>query len=176
MFNSERINSWVSLLANIGILLGLVLVAVELNQNTKQLALELEWQVNQKMFENNRDLMGDNPTPIYAKSVLRPQDLTYEEFQVAVALIINFLNVWEDRYYLYEKGLSSDQDWKDYVDSDIGFTLGNQFAQQVWRTSKSMFEPELVEYVDEKLSSVDTKASYQWYLDTLKNIPADSEE
>ncbi len=43
MFNSDRVNSWIAILANVGILAGLVLVAIELNQNTKQLALELNW-------------------------------------------------------------------------------------------------------------------------------------
>ena len=167
MFKSERINAGITVLANISILIGLVLVAVELNQNTTQLALELEWQVNQKMFENNRDLMGENPAPIYAKSVLRPQELTYEEFQVATAIVLNFLNIWEDRYYLYEQGLSSDQAWQDYINSDIALTLGSQFAQQVWKTTKGSFEPEFVQYVDEKLPSVGTDSSYQWYLDTL---------
>ena len=170
MLNSERLNSWITLLANVGILAGLVLVAMELNQNTDQLALELEWQINQRMIENNRDLLGDNPAPIYAKSVTTPEELTYEEFQVAGAIVFNFLNVWEDRFFLYQKGLLSEQEWKDYVDDDIAFTLGYPFAQEFWRSTKTMFEPELVRYVDEKLPNVDTNANYQWYLDTLKGL------
>ncbi len=61
---TEQLNHRLSLVANLGILVGLAFVAIELNQNTRQLSLELEWQINQKMFENNRDLLGDNPTPI----------------------------------------------------------------------------------------------------------------
>ena len=172
---TKQWNHWLTLAANLGILVGLVLIAIELNQNTKQLSLELEWQINQKMFENNRDLLGDNPTPIFAKSVLSPEELTFEEFQVASAFVLNFLGVAEDRFFLYKRGLLSDQEWKSYIDDDIELTLGYRFAQEYWKRSKSIFEPEFVEYVDEQLRDVDAGANYQWYLDTLEGLSTDSE-
>ncbi len=176
MFNSDRANSWIAILANVGILAGLILVAIELNQNTKQLSLELVWQVNERMIENNRALLGDNPTPIYVKSIMNPEELTFEEFQVASAFVLNFLAVWEDRHYLYQAGLLGDEEWKRFIDDDISMTLGNRFAQELWRTSKHIFEPELVHYVDELLPDVDTGASYQWWLDTRKGLSANPHE
>ncbi len=176
MFNSDRVNSWVAILANVGILAGLVLVAVELNQNTKQLSLELVWQVNERMMENNRAFFGDNPTPIYVKSIMNPEELTFEEFQVASALVLNFLGVWEDRHYLYQAGLLGDEEWKRFIDDDISYTLGNRFAQEFWRATKHIFEPELVQYVDEILPEVDTDASYQWWLDTRERLSTNSQE
>ena len=170
MIISDRVNSWIAIMANVGILAGLILVAIELNQNTKQLALELEWQVNERMIENNRALLGDNPTPIYVKSIMNPEELTYEEFQVASAFVLNFLGVWEDRHFLYQAGLLSDQEWKRFIDDDISLTLGYRFAQALWRTTKGLFEPELVQYVDEKLLFVDTGANYQWWLDTREGL------
>ncbi len=176
MFNSDRANSWIAVIANVGILAGLVLVAIELNQNTKQLSLELMWQVNERMIENNRTLLGDNPTPTYVKSIMNPEELTFEEFQVASAFVLNFLGVWEDRHFLYQAGLLSDEDWKRFIDDDISYTLGNRFAQEFWRTTKHIFEPELVQYVDEKLPDVDTDASYQWWLDTREGLSTNSQE
>ena len=167
---SESVQSWITLVTNIGVLTGLVLVAMELNQNTDQLSLELEWQINHRMYQNNRDLLGDNPTPIFAKSVTSPEDLTYEEFQVAAAMAFNFLGVWEDRFFLYQEGLLSEQEWKDFVDDDISFTMGYPFARELWRTSKGLFEPEFVQYVDKILPGVNSNANYQWYLDTLKGL------
>ena len=166
----------VSLLANAGILVGLVLVAIELNQNTKQLALELKWQVNERMIQNNRDLLGENPTPIFVKSVLNPEEITYEEFQVASALLFNFLGVWEDRYFLYKAGLVTGDEWKKFIDDDISFTLGYRFAQEWWQETKHVFEPELVQYVDEKLPDVESDANYQWWLDTLERLSGDSQQ
>jgi len=98
MIISDRVNSWLSLIASVGILAGLVLVAIELNQNTDQLRLQLVVQTTQKLFENNRDLLGDNPTSTIAKSITNPEDLTYEEFLIASSFVLNGLNEWEDRW------------------------------------------------------------------------------
>ena len=69
----------------------------------------------------------------------------------------------------------SDQEWKAYVDDDIELTLGYRFAQEFWKRSKGIFEPEFVEYVDEQLREVDANANYQWYLDTLEGLSTGSE-
>jgi hypothetical protein len=162
----------ITILANIGVIAGIIFLAIELNQNTRQLALELEWQVNDRMIQNNRDLMGANPAAVFAKSVVSPQDLSYEEFQAAGALVFNFLSVWEDRYFLYEAGLLEDEEWKDFIDDDIFFTLGYRFAQEFWRETRNLFEPEFVEYVDQRLRSVDPNANYQLWVNTMERIRA----
>ena len=88
---TKQLNRWLSLVANLAILVGLVLVAIELNQNTRQLSLELGWQINQKMFENNRDLLGDNPARIYAKSVLSLRSSHLKNFRWPAHLCLIFL-------------------------------------------------------------------------------------
>jgi hypothetical protein len=53
MATSDRINSWLSLSANLAIFVGIVLVLIELNQNTEHLRLQLRDQINARMYENN---------------------------------------------------------------------------------------------------------------------------
>jgi hypothetical protein len=166
MIISDRVNSWLSLIASVGILAGLVLVAIELNQNTDQLRLQLVFQTTQKIFENNRDLLGDNPTPTIAKSHTNPEDLTYEEFLIAGSHVLNLLNEWEDRFFVHEAGLISDQEWKRHIDENIDWTLGNRFAQGFWQASKSAFEPEFARYVDQALRGVNENATQSWWLES----------
>ena len=70
----------ITILANVGVIVGIVFLVVEIRQNTQQLTLELSWQVNQKIFENNRDMLGDNPTSVFVKSITNPEDLIFEEY------------------------------------------------------------------------------------------------
>ena len=160
--------------ANVAVLLGLILVAYELRQNTQQLKVQLEWQVNQKIFENNRDLLGDSLPSIFSKSVTDPEDLEFDEFFVASSFVLNLLNVWEDKYFMYKEGLISQPEWQRPIDEEISFTLGNEFAQAFWHSSKGMFEPELAEYIDSQLPDVSRNQTYQWWLDTRKNLAEDS--
>ena len=46
----EKSAKIVAAIANVAVLVGLALVAYELRQNTNQLKVQLEWQVNQKLF------------------------------------------------------------------------------------------------------------------------------
>jgi hypothetical protein len=41
--NGEKLNHWVSIIANFGVLLGIVILVVELNQNTTALQTEATW-------------------------------------------------------------------------------------------------------------------------------------
>jgi hypothetical protein len=43
---------------------------------------------------------------VKSKSITNPEELTYIEFHVASAYLLNLLNVWEDNYFMYEEGLS----------------------------------------------------------------------
>jgi len=160
----------ISVFANVGVIAGIVFLAIELNQNTQQLALELRWQVNQRMNDNNRDLMGPNPLQTFVKSVTNPEELAFDEFQTASAFVFNFLNVWEDQYFLYQAGLISDSEWKDYINEDIGYTLGYEFAQALWIDAKANYEPDLVAYVDELLPDVPTDANYRFWQTTMTRI------
>ena len=163
---SDRVNSWLSLIASVGILAGLILVAIELNQNSDQLRLQLTFQANQKIFENNRDLLGDNPTPAYAKAITDPENLTYEEFLIADSYVLNLLNEWEERFLIYEAGLITDRDWKRHIDEDIYWALGNRFAQTRWQTYKSSFESEFAQYVDQALINTDENSTYRDWLES----------
>jgi len=165
MAHSDRVSMWISLIASGGVLIGLILVAIELNQNTQQLRLQLEFQAEQKIVDNNRDLLGDNPTPIIVKSITDPKELTFEEALVASSYFLNLLNEFETRYFIYQAGLIEDQDWKRHIDENICWTMGNQFAQTTWHTTKSAFEPEFVEYVDDALAGITVDATYGWWLD-----------
>jgi hypothetical protein len=163
---SDRVNSWLSLIANIGILAGLVLVAIELNQSTDQLRLELVFQTTQKLFEINQDLLGDNPNPAIAKSITDPENLTYEEFMTADSFLLNLLNEWEDRFFIHEAGLISDRDWKRHIDENASWTLGYRFAQTRWQSLKSVYEPEFARYVDQALVDIDENFTYKMWLES----------
>ena len=101
MPRADRINSWLSLTANLAILVGIVLVLIELKQNTEHLRLQLRDQINARIYENNRALLAGGATvSAIAKSVTDPENLTYQEFRIVDAHLINIINEWEvDSFY-----------------------------------------------------------------------------
>ena len=164
----DRTNSWLSLAANLAILVGLVLVAIELSQNTEHLRLQLTDQITSRMTENNRALLGENPTAAIAKSISEPENLTYAEFRIVDAYLINVLAVWEDRYFLHQAGLVDAANWRRRIEEEVAFELGSRFAKNWWRESGREFaEPEVAQVVDDALQTVDDDESSGYWLRTL---------
>ena len=168
---SDNIKSWISLLTNIGVLVGLFLLVIELNQNSQQLELQLQFQANQKIFENNRDLVGENVAAIFAKAITTPEELTFEEGLAASSHILNWLAVWEDKFFIYQNGLISEQEWKRDFEVSLGWILGSNFAKKVWLSMRSEFEPEFSEFVDSKLANISDNETYQWWLNVRVTSP-----
>ena len=150
--------------ANVGVLVGILFLAVEIRQNSDHLALQLEFaQPTQKIFEANRDLMNPAIARVFAKAVEAPAELTFEEGLIASSLILNLLNEWEDRYLIYKAGLDVEIDWRRHIRENIEWTLGSRFAMEVYRSNRGAFETEFVEYIDSLLDEVSDNGTYSWW-------------
>ena len=160
---SERINSWLTLAANLGVLIGIIFLAVEIRQNSDHLALELEFQTTQKIYENNRDLQDPEKARIFSKAISNPGQLSFDEGLVATSLVLNFLNEWEDRYWIERAGLTEVLDWERHVRENIEWTLGNRFAIETYESNKGAFETEFTDYVDSLLDDVSSEATLDWW-------------
>ena len=163
----DRASSWLSLVASLAILVGLILVAIELNQNTEHLRLQLLDQSAARETESNLALLGENPTAAIEKSVREPENLTYAEFRIVDAYLISVLSGWEDRFFLYEAGLVDASDWKQKVDEEIDWYFGNRFAKNWWReTGNVVVERDFARYIDEALQAVGDDDTYNYWLRT----------
>ncbi len=160
----DRASTWLSLVASLAILVGLVLVAIELNQNTKHLRLQLLDQITARQNENNRALLGENPTAAIEKSVREPENLTYAELLIVDAHLINVVSGWEDRFFLHEAGLVEASDWERKIEGEVNWFFGNRFAKTWWRESAREFvEPEVARYIDETLKAVGDNDTFNYW-------------
>ncbi len=160
----ERVERWINLSANLAVLAGIVLVLMQLTQNTEHLRLQLVDQINNRMYENNRALLGEDPVEAIEKSVLAPESMTFSDFLIVDVYLINALNTWEDRYSLYEADLVEADAWQSRVDGDVVWYFGNRFAKNWWiATGSNFFEPEFVEYVDGAIRSVSENETLQFF-------------
>nr|CAM58115.1 hypothetical protein [uncultured marine microorganism] len=116
--NMGKVNASLTLVANIGVLIGLVVLIIELNQNTDHLRLQVMEQIRAREFTNNLIFLAENPAPVIEKSLTEPENITYTEFRVLDAYLINALSLWEAQFFLYQAGLVDSIDWKTKVEQD----------------------------------------------------------
>lgn len=76
---ADKVNSWLTLGANIGVMLGLMLVAYQINQDAQLTKAQLFSDHTDSRREWNQAMMGGAPMEVVAKSIERPEDLTLAE-------------------------------------------------------------------------------------------------
>jgi len=74
--NLDAVNKWLTLLANFGVIGGLVLVAIQMNFNTETISLQNDLELNRALAAGELAYMGDSTPLAYANAVFRPADLT----------------------------------------------------------------------------------------------------
>ena len=161
----EKVNQSLTLGANLGVLVGLIVLIVELNQNTDHLRLQVMDQVNARQFTSNSIFIVENPAPIIEKSLIEPENITYTEFRVLDAYLMNTLSLWEDRFFLYQAGLVDSAFWKTKIEQDANWYFGNKFAKKWWENAgKGVFEKEFADHVDLVLTNMSNDESYGFWL------------
>ena len=122
---TTKLNSWLGFVANMGVVLGLVLVAYQINQEAELTKIQLFSEATSSRKEFNQAMMGSDPMEIVAKSVERPHELTLAELQVMDMYLISALNELRSLELLREVGLAVDAE----VEGFHVFYFGNNFAQ-----------------------------------------------
>lgn len=89
--DTGKIDRWLSLGGNLAVLIGLVLVAYQINQEARLQKIQLFSDATTAINEFNLAMLGDNPTRVVARSIEDPDSLTLSEFQVMDAYLATAL-------------------------------------------------------------------------------------
>ena len=149
--NMTKINPWLNLAANVGVIAGLVLVAVQINQNSEITRAQIANDYFLADMNLELKMMGEDPASSWVKAVYTPDEITEQD-----AVIL-------DRYFNYgvvqilrlqemnELGLAPD-DWEDRVDY-LSWHLGNEVGRRWWAYSKSGWPEDKAKHIDGLLES-----------------------
>ena len=160
---SSRLSNWISLIANVSILAGLILVAYELNQNSQLARIAL---INDgSAFENQlwTEMMGDIPGDVIAKAVECPELLTYSDFMAMDAFLFTSINIVYRNYEIAQEGLFTKSDWKGEVENYAHWYLDNEFGRAWWlEEGTHFFETEFSDYVSRQLEKEGLDSAEYW--------------
>ena len=102
--NTERIGQWIGILANIGVLLGFLVIAYQLQLNRVGMRQAANQQTSSLAVSAEVGLMGDTGYAAYAKSIVNPSDLSDDEIvQFWTYMSIAQLNA-QHSYIDYKEG------------------------------------------------------------------------
>lgn len=155
----EKLNKWLQVSANIGIVLGLVLVGFQLRQNSELARIQLLYEESSRAIELESEVVGERAAEVWAKSIQAPEDLTLAEIRIMEALLWSFTEQLRGTYRLAEQGLLSDEDWRVRARSEVTFQFSDPYSRAWWKnfsTGNSNLPEELRAVVDNVIAGDDS--------------------
>jgi hypothetical protein len=149
-----EINSWLGLVANAGVVAGLVLVAIQIRQNTEITKAQVsnEWFMADMQLE--LAMMGENPAQSWTKAVFSPDDLDRHD-AVILDRYFNYGLVQLQRLQrMHELGMADTQ-WTERI-GYLRWHLGNEVGRRWWTHFKRGFTPEFAAMVERILADGDS--------------------
>ncbi len=85
--DSDRLNRWLSLAANLGLMAGLLLVAVQINQSSQLARLHLISEGNAARNQIWASVLGEDPAVALARSIEKPAEMNFADYIVVDAYL-----------------------------------------------------------------------------------------
>ena len=155
-----------TILANLGVVVGILLLVYELNQ-TRQFA-KMEYSArNRHVFQEiEREFMNPEVAVIWAKTATDPASLTGAEIRVMDAYLLNLYNYFRQQWIYELSGFLEPGTTESKIMIDIPFYFGNGFAQVWWKELKSAHVTEEVleldALIDKALADTDPSANLRY--------------
>ena len=128
----DRLNRWLTLAANLGVLLGLIMLIVEVRQNAALSRATMEQQKNDVLAEIEFYIAKPEISEIWIKSIRHPEDLTESEMRTMDGILVALTLQWDHRFQMESAGLASRADARQHVSNTAPFYFGSRFAKHWW--------------------------------------------
>jgi quercetin dioxygenase-like cupin family protein len=169
----ERTNRWLTLGANLGVLLGLVVLIIEVRQNAalSRISLEAERAASQARYEMH---MADPVmSEVWMKAVYTPEALTPAELRIMDANMVIAVMTWEHLMTMRDGGLVSDRRIAWHVELNAPFYFGFPFGKTWWRENAIGWQgSDLYPIADPIVQNVDEDFLARYYEKLRRTAPS----
>jgi hypothetical protein len=161
---SSAASNWLAIGTNIAVIIGLLLVVLVLDQNSKLARIGLINDGNATENQLFQALMENVPRSIIAKSLECPEKLNLSGYVVLDSYLYTGMNLVYRNYELAKEGFFEEKDWKSEVDKYAHWYLSGEFGEAYWENvGRDYFDVEFSAYVDSLLArpGVDMNGAWQ---------------
>ncbi len=162
----SKFSHWLQISANVGIVAGLLLVGVQLKQNSDLLKTQLLYEESKRAIEMEAQVIGENAARVWAKSLSEPQGLTLEEQRIMEALLWIYAEHLRATRLLATLGLLEDDEWRVRVRAESAFYYGNQYGTAWWKNysdGNRTLPQDLIDAVNARLSEVSADNTLDYF-------------
>jgi len=144
--DSDRLNRWITLGANLGVLVGVFLLVIELRQNTES----AELQAAQSYITISHELdfrIVDDPSLI-TLFMTPPDERTPEDLLRMDRWYFGSLRTWENGYYLHSRGVLDDDLWSGQEAFMADMLRNNKDIRNYYEMNRAYFSKRFIGFLD----------------------------
>ena len=151
--DANNVNRWLTLGANIGVLVGIILLIVELDQNRDMMRA----QTRNEIANGLTDILSLTATSVELSEAFTRDNLD-EELTPAETMMVNSRNnaiwrYWENVHYQYRQGMYDETEFSAHMDG-IKNALGRQKGVvKMWCDRRLQYSPEFRVQIDSLLTT-----------------------
>lgn len=148
----------VTILANLGVIAGIVFLSIELQQNTHQLKMQSyqAWQTANS--EINMTVADPELSAIVARGHPHSSNLTQEDYIAYAMFHMSLLQMAQSTHYLYLEGSLDEELWRSEMNRAAGI-LSLPGVRQWWDAGgRTQLTPGFVSYIE----SIDAGSTVRW--------------
>jgi len=144
--NSDRLNRWITLAANIGVLVGIFLLIVELQQNTE--STELQAAQSYVALSHELDFRIVDDPSLIALFLTPPDERTTEDIYRLDRWNFGLLRTWENGYFLHTRGVLDNDLWSGQEAFMADLLKNSDDVRNYYQTNSDYFSREFVAFLD----------------------------
>ena len=127
----QKLNNWLSVIANFGVLIGILILVVEISQNSELMRVQIEQQRSDAYVAWQREIAsGDHVAPLFAKftalqdkvdpsEFFEHEDFSPEERERIAAVAHARFYDYENLFAQYQRGFISETYWHERITGGI---------------------------------------------------------
>ena len=147
--DSDRLNRWLTLGANLGVLVGIILLIVELEQNREMMRAQTRNEISAEIV----DLLSHVATEPQLASLLRRadeggEDLTPDEFFQYDARLAAMIRYFENVHYQYRLGLYDEAEYAAHRESWRAYFAFGKMRAKTWCEYREISSAEFAAEID----------------------------
>jgi len=141
---ANRVNSWLTLGANFGVLIGIILLVIELDQNREMIQAQTRNDIARQLSEYLSMLGSDSQLSSLVRRAETGEELSADEAHQQFLLFTANKRLWENIHYQYRHGMFEENEfeaertaWRFLINRDRSFARN-------WCVTRANYSPEFV--------------------------------
>jgi hypothetical protein len=152
--NADKLNSWLTLGANVGVVIGLALLVYEINQNTEMMQAQINQNRTDTSMSEQQAVYNSDYVPALDVKIKNGEQLSDEELIRYDHIFRAFNRNMDNQLWQYDHG---------FLGENIPYSIrravrlviaGNKLGIAAWDETKQTFTSEYVAFVDNAIADL----------------------